>query len=79
MGETTWGSLGEPTEASVREGLGFSGLRDVGDVKGKDMRCEGKDQGMSKRTGNWSLVSRTKDGTLIERGRQARNEQAFTH
>lgn len=74
------GSLGEvPAEASVREGLGLSGWRDVGDAKGKDMRCEGKEKGMSKRTGNWSLVSRMKGGALIERGRQARNEQAFTH
>lgn len=68
-----------PTEASVREGLGLRGWRDMGDAKRKDMRCEGKEPGMSKRTGNWSLVSRTKDDALIERGRQARNEQAFTH
>lgn len=65
------GSSGEvPAEASVRGGLGLSDPRDMGDAKGKDMGCEGKGQGMPKRTGNWSLVSRTKDGA-INRKREA--------
>lgn len=74
------GSSGEvPAEASAGGVLGLSDQRDMGDAKGKDLRCEGKGQGMSKRAGTWSLVSRTKGGAFNRKREAGQKMSRLSH